>query len=116
MRIGIRPHGHLFKRWDAGRSPAGLARSFAVWEPLAGRSVARQDATLSRDEPPGVPAQAVLCSPVLARSHASQPSRVGKCRHLRPTRRVGEQRSCRLAGIFLEAATGVEPVIKVLQT
>ena len=77
MRIGIRPLGHPFKRWDTGQSPAELARSFAVWEPLAGRSVARQDAT-PRDEPPPVPAQAVLCSPVLGRAHASPPVFVGK--------------------------------------
>jgi hypothetical protein len=39
-----------------------------------------------------------------------------KCRHWGPTRGIDERRICRLAGVFLEAAAGVEPAIKVLQT
>ena len=117
MGTGLRPVDGLFKRLEVDFTPAGRAD-------LPGRAEAADgalDYAVESHAAAGRAAQRVRqgpscvhpCRRVLRRRRRVTPA---ECRHWGDTRRIGDGRRHQFAGVFLEAATGVEPVIKVLQT
>ena len=108
MRTGLRPVDDLLKRLEADFTPVRLAvqERPTVVESNAAAGRAAQHVRQGRL----VFARSGAWSRVAA-EFRRQNVGIGGLRA-----GIGEERSCRLAGVLLEAATGVEPVIKVLQT